>query len=200
MKIMNYLAHIYLSGDNEKLMIGNFIADSIKGKDWKKYDVGIQKGIMLHRAIDHFTDTHEIVKESKKRLWGNYRHYNAVIVDIFYDHFLAKHWNKYHDIDLHVFSLNSYDTLHRNHEVLPDKTKLFFKFMVKNNWLYNYQYIEGIEKVMHGMSRRTSFNSGMEKSTNELEKFYSEFSSEFESFFPLLKQFVESKITEEEFL
>lgn len=123
-----------------------------------------------------------------------------MIVDIFYDHFLAKNWKNYHELNLHDFAINSYDILHRNHEVLPDKTQLFFKFMVKNNWLYNYQYLEGIKKVMHGMSRRTSFKSNMENSTTELEKFYPEFSSEFESFFPLLKKFVDSKITQEEFL
>ena len=174
---MNYLAHIYLSGNNEKLMIGNFIADSIKGKEWEEYDLGIQKGIKLHRAIDQFTDTHEIVRESKKRLWSDYRHYNAVIIDIFYDHFLAKYWQKYHETDLHGFALKTYDTLQRNQEFLPEKTKLFFKYMVKHNWLYNYQYIEGIKTVMLGMSRRASFDSGMENSTIELEKFYTEFYS-----------------------
>lgn len=194
---MNYLAHIYLSGNNEKLMIGNFIADSIKGTEWKKYDIEIQEGIKLHRAIDHFTDTHEIVKESKKRLWENYRHYSAVIVDIFYDHFLAKNWRTYHHLDLKLYADKTYSTLNLHSDQLPDKTKMFFDFMVKNNWLYNYQYIEGIKKVMQGMSRRTSFKSGMENSTVELELFYGEFLSDFEAFFPLLKQFVDSKIAKE---
>lgn len=191
---MNYLAHIYLSGDNEKLMIGNFIADSVKGKLWKEYEAEVQKGIQLHRAIDYFTDTHEIVKKSKKKLWDRYRHYNAVIVDIFYDHFLAKHWSTYHDTEFHTFVDNSYNILQDNYELLPPKIQFLLKHMVKNNWLFNYQFIEGIKKVMQGMSQRTSFNSGMENSTEELVKYYDEFSSEFESFFPLLKKFVDSKI------
>lgn len=191
---MNYLAHIYLSGDNEKLMIGNFIADSVKGNLWKEYEAEVQKGIQLHRAIDYFTDTHEIVKESKKKLWNRYRHYNAVIVDIFYDHFLAKDWSTYHETELHKFVDNAYNILQENYELLPPKIQFLLKHMVKNNWLFNYQFIEGIQKVMQGMSQRTSFKSGMENSTEELVKYYDEFSSEFESFFPLLKKFVDSKI------
>ncbi len=191
---MNYLAHIYLSGSNEQLMIGNFIADSVKGEKWKTYDLEVQKGIKLHRAIDAFTDTHEIVKNSKKILWERYRHYNAVIIDIFYDHFLAKNWQEYHQTNLKEFVDKTYFILTKNKEILPEQTQLFFQYMVKNNWLYNYQYIEGIKKVMTGMARRTSFESGMENSTEELVKYYDEFASDFKSFFPLLKQFVDSTI------
>jgi len=191
---MNYLAHIFLSGNNEKLMIGNFIADSVKGEAWKTYDAEVKKGILLHRAIDTFTDTHEIVKESKTRLWTRYRHYNAVIVDIFYDHFLAKNWKEYHPLDLNKFVEETYKKLNEHEEILPEQTKLFFKYMVEHNWLYNYQYIEGIKKVMGGMSRRTSFDSGMENSTEELVKYYDEFERDFNSFFPLLKKYVDAKI------
>ncbi len=191
---MNYLAHIYLSGNNEKLMVGNFIADGVKGSTWRNYEIEVQKGIEIHRAIDYFTDTHSIVKESKKRLWERYRHYNAVIVDIYYDHFLAKNWLKYHSIQLDVFVNNTYKTLHKNNEILPDKLQLLLKHMVKNNWLYNYQFIEGISTVMQGMSRRASFNSGMENATDELVKYFDEFEAEFNSFFPLLKAFTQSKI------
>jgi len=191
---MNYLAHIYLSGNNEKLMIGNFIADAIKGKQWKNYDAEIQKGIQLHRAIDHFTDTHEIVRKSKKILWERYRHYNAVIIDIFYDHFLAKNWKNHHHIELDEFVKSTYQTLNDNHTILPERIQYLLKYMIKNNWLYNYQYIEGIGKVMCGMANRASFESGMENATDELQKYYDEFENDFETFFPLLKQFVNFKI------
>jgi len=191
---MNYLAHIYLSGNNEKLMIGNFMADGIKGKQWKNYEVEIQNGIQLHRAIDFFTDTHEIVKKSKARLWDRYRHYNAVIIDIFYDHFLAKNWLKYHTINLDEFVQATYQTLQRNTEILPTNTQYMLPYMVKHNWLYNYQFIDGIHSVMKGMANRASFDSGMEHATEELEQYYDDFSSDFETFFPLLEQFVKSKI------
>jgi acyl carrier protein phosphodiesterase len=193
---MNYLAHIYLSGTNEKLLIGNFIADSLKGADWKNYDDEVQKGIKLHHAIDKFTDTHHVVKKSKKRLWERYRHYNAVIVDIFYDHFLAANWKVHHNQDLGDFVDNTYNLLKKNHSMLPTNIQFLLKHMIKNNWLYNYQFVQGIENVMYGMSQRTSFNSGMENSTEDLIKYYEEFSVEFDSFFPLLKEFSELKISE----
>ncbi|MCF6359783.1 MAG: ACP phosphodiesterase [Cyclobacteriaceae bacterium] len=190
---MNYLAHIYLSGSNEKLMIGNFMADGIKGKQWEKYELEIQKGVHLHRAIDFFTDTHDIVKSSKSKIWNKYRHYNAVVIDIFYDHFLAKYWANYHPMELGEFVQETYHTLQDNFNLLPEKTQYLLPFMIKNNWLYNYQFIDGIDKVMKGMARRASFNSGMENATEDLEIHYDEFSSDFKTFFPLLEQFVKSK-------
>jgi len=193
---MNYLAHIYLSGDNTNLMLGNFMADGIKGTQWESYDSEIKKGIELHRAIDFFTDTHEIVKISKNRIWINYRHYNAVVIDIFYDHFLAKFWTDYHSKELDVFTKATYQTLQHNVEVLPARTKLFLHHMVKNDLLYNYQHIHGIDKVMKGMARRASFDSGMEQAAQDLVLYYDEFASDFKTFFPLLEQFVKSKIIE----
>ena len=100
---MNFLAHIYLSGDNDLIKIGNFMADGIRGKQYENYPLEIQKGIILHRAIDTFTDAHPIFRQSTKRLHNNYHHYAGVIVDILYDHFLAKNWNKYSDEKLEDF-------------------------------------------------------------------------------------------------
>ncbi len=193
---MNYLAHIYLSGTNKKLMLGNFMADGLKGVQWKEYDDDIKKGIELHRAIDFFTDTHEVVKISKNRIWSKYRHYNAVVIDIFYDHYLAKYWKDYHPQELNDFAKETYQTLQNNVELLPARTKLFLHHMVKNDLLHNYQHIHGIDKVMKGMARRASFDSGMEQAAQDLELYYDEFASDFKTFFPLLEQFVKSKINE----
>jgi acyl carrier protein phosphodiesterase len=92
---MNFLAHIYLSGDNDLLKIGNFMADSIRGNQYLQYPDEIKKGILLHRFIDTFTDAHLIYRKSKHRLHEKYGHYSGVIMDIVYDHFLAKNWNHY---------------------------------------------------------------------------------------------------------
>ena len=94
---MNFLAHIYLSGNNDLVTIGNFIADGIRGKKYLEFPIDIQTGILLHRQIDTFTDAHKTVRESTKRLHKNYSHYSGVIVDILYDHFLAKNWASYSD-------------------------------------------------------------------------------------------------------
>lgn len=191
---MNYLAHIYLSGENKEVLIGNFIADAVKGSNWKNYSKGIQKGIKLHRAIDYFTDTHEIVKQSKSKLWARYRHYNAVILDIFYDHFLAKGWDNYHSTSLGSYVDEKYMLLDDLKDQFPDRMQYVLYYMIKHNWLFNYRSIEGVRSVMNGMSKRTSFDSGMEHSTEELLLYYDEFRQEFETFFPLLKEFSESKL------
>ncbi len=193
---MNYLAHIYLSGTNVELMLGNFMADSIKGQAWKTYPLAIQQGIHLHRAIDDFTDSHAIVKQSKNRLWHQFGHYHAVIVDIFYDHFLAKNWEHYHPEPLFHFVASAYQTLETHSHLLPDKTRQIFKFMQQHNWLYNYRHLAGIQTVLSGMAHRTRFNSGMERATLALKEDYEAFAYEFESFFPLLRQFVQQKLTE----
>jgi len=103
---MNFLAHIYLSGDNEQVKIGNFMADSIKGKKYLKYPGDLQKGIILHRAIDYYTDTHPVFKQSTQKLFPEYGHYSGIIVDIFYDHFLASNWKKYSEVPLKEYTLN----------------------------------------------------------------------------------------------
>src|SRR5690606_33121767 len=116
---MNYLAHIYLSGNDDYITIGNFIADGIKGKDYKNFPKNIQIGILLHREIDTFTDAHPIVRQSTKRLHENYSHYSGVIVDILYDHFLAKNWLQYSDIPLATYVDAFYDNLETHFDLLP---------------------------------------------------------------------------------
>ena len=92
---MNFLAHLFLSGEPGELMVGNFIADSVKGNAMNDFSEGIQKGIILHRAIDTFTDSHNEMQKSKERLRPRYKKYAPVITDIFYDHFLAVNWQDY---------------------------------------------------------------------------------------------------------
>ena len=101
---MNHLAHLYLSQTNVDLMVGNFIADRVKGKDLLNYSESVQKGIEMHRAIDTFTDEHAVVMKSKKRLFPVYHKYAAVIVDMFYDHILAKNWEEYSPISLKLYA------------------------------------------------------------------------------------------------
>ncbi len=163
---MNYLAHIYLSGDNDLVTIGNFIADGIKGKSYKKYPKDIQTGVLLHRNIDTFTDAHEIVRQSTKRLHENYGHYSGIIVDILYDHFLAKNWNKYSNVPLSDYAESFYDILEDHYEILPLRIQKLMPYMTTDNWLLNYASIEGISRVLAGMNRRTKNRSGMDKAVN----------------------------------
>ncbi len=193
---MNFLAHIYLSGDNDQIKIGNFMADSIKGKKYRKYPEEIQNGIILHRAIDYYTDTHPVFKQSTKRLFPTYGHYSGIIVDIFYDHFLAANWNKYSRTPLKEYIQEFYSLLETNLEILPSKVRNFLPFMINDNWLLSYASISGIEKVLSGMNRRTGKRSGMNLATKELKEHYQDFQFEFEIFFDEVIVFSKEKILE----
>ena len=180
---MNYLAHIYLSGDNELVTIGNFIADGIKGKKYKKYPKNIQIGILLHRHIDTFTDAHKTFRLSTKRLHEKYGHYSGIIVDILYDHFLAKNWDRYCHTPLSEYVDAFYDSLEANYDILPLRIQKMMPYLLADNWLLSYATIEGISKVLDGMNRRTKHRSSMNEAVVELETFYKEFENEFFDFF-----------------
>jgi acyl carrier protein phosphodiesterase len=180
---MNFLAHIYLSFEDDEITIGNFIADSIRGKKYKHLPKRIQKGILLHRAIDTFTDSHPIPRQSSKRLHKNFSHYSRVIVDIYYDHFLAKNWKRYSETPLAVFVEEFYDLLKANFEILPEGVKHMMPYMIADNWLLNYAQMEGIGRVLNGMNRRTKNKSRMNYAILDLEKHYVAFENEFTLFF-----------------
>jgi acyl carrier protein phosphodiesterase len=192
---MNFLAHLYLSGDDPELRIGNFIGDFVKGKEIKKYPKGIQNGIVLHRKIDEYTDSHEIVLQSKIRLRPTHHHYAPVIVDVFYDHFLAKNWSNFHDQPLLQYTIDFYGLTEKYNQWLPERTTHMLYYMKNSNWLFNYQYIEGIDRALKGMSGRTPYPSKMDKATLDLKQHYHLFEAEFLSFFPKLKSESEKFIT-----
>ena len=191
---MNFLAHIYLSGDNDLIKIGNFMADGIRGRQYEKYPLEIQKGIILHRAIDTFTDAHPIFRQSTKRLHQNYHHYAGVIVDVFYDHFLAKNWNTYSDERLEDFVARFYQSLSDNKSVLSERTLMVMPYMFEQNWLVSYQTVEGINRILTQMDHRTKNLSKMRFATNELSEFYSEFENEFTKFFEELITYSNNKM------
>jgi len=185
---MNFLAHIYLSGDNEELTIGNFMADPIKGNDYKKYSGDYRRGIILHRRIDSFTDSHPIVYQSAHRLFNKFRHYNGVINDVFYDHFLAKNWKKYHSQDLADYVQDFYELVDENFEILPEKIQYMFGYMKSQNWLLNYQNISGIERTLTQMSSRIK-GPPLYEAISILDKYYQEYENEFTAFFAEIQKY-----------
>ena len=187
---MNYLAHLYLSGNNHEIMIGNFIADHVKGKQIELYDEEVVKGIRLHRLIDEFTDSHEIVSLSKNRIREEFKKYTPVIIDVFYDHFLAINWHKYHHENLDEFANRFYELMNKNGHRLPERTNQMLQYMIPQNWLMNYKTIEGINKTLTGMSRRTKFESKMEFAAAHLDLHYAAFEKEFEAYFEELRSYV----------
>ena len=180
---MNFLAHIYLSGENDLIKIGNFMADGIRGKQFEHFPKDVQKGILLHRFIDTYTDSHDTFRQSTKRLHEKYHHYSGVIVDIMYDHFLAKNWEKYSDEKLDHFINRFYRSLHENYPILTEKTQNLMPTMIRENWLWSYQTIDGIQHILTQMDRRSKNQSKMQFASQELKEFYPEFEREFDLFF-----------------
>lgn len=191
---MNFLAHIYLSFDDPQLTLGNFIADSIRGRDYNHLPEAIQNGIVLHRSIDTYTDSHPIPRKSSRRLHSRYSHYSRVIVDIYYDHFLARNWEKYHEEPLEAYVERFYALLHEYREFLPEGVQRLMPHMIRENWLANYAYLDGISRVLEGMNRRTGNKSGMHHAIEDLTLHYESFGAEFESFFEELIIFSRNKI------
>ena len=187
---MNFLAHAYLAHPSVPLIIGNFIGDFVKGKQIEQYDEDISEGIIMHRKIDTFTDSHPVFKQSKSRIRKKYNHYSGVIIDLYYDHFLAKNWEDYSDIPLQSFTLSLYDIILEKENIIPEKARYMLPFMVKSNWLFNYGTIDGIDRSLTGLSRRTNFKSGMEYASNDLVKHYNELENDFRDFFPEIIDYI----------
>lgn len=182
-KNLNFLAHIYLSGENDFLKIGNFIADTVRGKQYLEYPQAIQQGILLHRKIDSFTDQHPIFRMSKKRIFPIFGHYSGVIVDIYYDYFLAKNWHYFSDVSLSEYTNEFYRLLLQHQNLFNEKANLLISHMIKDNWLESYQTLKGIESIFFQMDKRTGFISKMKLATNVLQENETTFEKEFFIFF-----------------
>ena len=188
---MNFLAHSYLSGDNDGILLGNFIADAVKGNKYNDYKDDVKLGILLHRFIDHYTDNHECFLESKHRLSGTYGKFSGIIIDIFYDHFLSKYWKEYSDKNLKKFTAHIYLLLTKNFSLIPARVRRMLPFLVYDNWLVGYADPASLRKVFHGMDRRTGNQSGMKNAVESLFDDYEAYENDFRSFFPDIRKKVD---------
>jgi len=187
---MNLLAHIYLSGDDEEIIAGNFIGDHVKGNNIKKYSNIVQKGILIHRQIDYYTDNHKMVKLAKSKFQVKYGKYSGVVVDIIFDHILANNWQIFSEISYEDFIKKAHKVLEKYYFIFPIKVKEFFPYFVQNNWLKIYKRIEGIEIVLNGMTRRTSLPNEATFAIEKLKNDYVFFEKIFLDFFPEIIQYV----------
>jgi len=187
---LNFLAHIYLSGDDDDIKIGNFLGDFVKGRLNKltnaQYSERVIKGMILHREIDFFTDTHPIVKQSIDRLQPKYHKFSGIVIDMFYDYILATNFNQYSTISLGEYAQKFYNLLEIRKSEIPEPMNRMAKSMVSRNWLLGYKTYEGIEWALTGISKRLSFESGIENATEELRNDYELYKREFQLFFPEL--------------
>jgi len=190
---MNYLAHTYLSGENDEIKVGNFLGDWVKGSDYLKYAENVRTGIILHRNIDSFTDQHPIVHLSASRFQSRYSKYSGVIIDILYDHFLASNWKDFCAIPLHDYVNRIHNVMLNNLELLPERLKNYMPGFMKERWIERYDTLEGIRDVLETMSKRTSLPKETEFAIGVMQAYYGDFHHEFFDFFSQLIEFVESK-------
>ncbi len=198
---MNHLAHFFLSGDNEDLAIGNFVADFISNRELPQFTEGVKRGIMLHRKIDAFTDAHPVVKQSTKRLHPFHHKYSPVIVDIYYDFLLAKNWDKYAvgdpsvwNDDLRSFIDKIYNLLTNRHLELPTKLRNRLPRMIADDWLMRYTTYEGLHRAFLMIEKHAAFPGNFGNAATHLEMYLEEFDAEFNLYFPDLQSHVSAVI------
>jgi len=186
---MNYLAHAWLSFNYSQILVGNMISDFVKGKKRFDFSEGIQKGIMLHRSIDMFTDTHDATRQAKQFFKPVVGLYAGAFIDVVYDHFLAKDKNEFTDESLLQFSLFVYATLDDYQIVLPETFLFMLPYMKRDNWLYNYRTLYGAEKSFGGLLRRAKYLENNAEVFECLKRNYNALQHCYNSFFPDVKSF-----------
>ncbi len=186
---INYLAHAYLSFNDPEILLGNLISDFVKGK--KKFDFppGIQDGIVLHRAIDTFTDAHEATKKAKEVFRPDYRLYAGALVDVVFDHFLATDENEFIGSSLLDFSIQVYSSIDKYEKWLPERFALMFPYMKEHNWLYNYRTRWGTGKSLGGVVRRAAYLTESETAFRLFEEHYQPLQLCYRHFWGELKPF-----------
>lgn len=187
---MNYLAHVFLADDTPESVVGAILGDFVKGAAKNNYPLIIQRNIELHRRIDSFTDAHPIVRVSKSLVSAERRRFAGVLLDIFFDHFLAKHWNSFSQIALASFTINVYAALQQHHDILPERLQRMLPFMRAEDWLGSYAQTEWIEITLQRMARRLKRGEMLANGAVELREHYNRFEQDFLHFFPLLQSFV----------
>jgi len=192
---MNYLAHLFLAEETAESWIGNLLGDFVKGSlesQKPHYCESILKGIRTHRQVDNFTDRHFIFKRSKQRIINKYHHFSSIIIDIFYDHFLAKNWTSFSHETLEDFAAKIYQVLEINQGILPERLQQALPKMIVENWLVLYREPDGVGLTCQRLSRRIKRANNLDLAQKELIANYSEIEKDFFSFFPEIIKFVET--------
>lgn len=192
---MNYLAHLFLAEDSEESLLGNLLGDFVKGRLGNQYSPEIIKGIKTHRKVDAYTDSHNNFLACKKLLRPERRRFAGIIVDMSFDHFLAKNWSDYSDLELSEFTNRVYGILLDREQTLPQKLRDRLPYMVQDDWLGSYRNIETIGLALHAISKRLGrFERAkpIKDGLDDIQANYQEFEKNFREFFPELISFVDN--------
>lgn len=186
---MNFLMHLFLSGNDNELLVGNLLGDFVKGRLEGRYPSRIEQGIKLHRRIDSFSGSNPHFLLSKRRIDPSYGHYRGVLVDLFYDHFLARCWDEFGEIPFPHFLINTRRVVEDYRDYLPETLRALIPYIF-SDLLPSYLEIEGIGRALGRMSTRASRRNRMGEGAKELKIHYSAFNEDFHCFFPELRAFV----------
>ncbi len=186
---MNYLAHLYLSEPNEDAWLGSLLGDFVKGPLSDRYNADITRAIALHRKIDSYTDAHPLVLQSKSRISAGRRRYAGIMIDMFYDHFLAKYWREFHREPLKLFTARIYSMLGRQHAMLPPRLQSMAPRMAQSDWLASYADVASIHAALDRMGLRLKRENRLQDSADELVEHYVGLESDFRAFIPQVRQF-----------
>lgn len=189
---MNFLAHLVLSPKETDYILGNLAADFLKGAEREFVSEGVQNGISMHQFVDKFTDTHWLVKASKDRIKNHFRLLSGVIVDVFYDHFLAKDFEHISAISLEEFCEYIYETLEKNIAGLPSRLQRFIPLMIQENILLSYRELEGVQLTLTRINRRIKNQFSVKLAMKDLRDTYASLEKDFRGFFPYLIEATES--------
>lgn len=187
---MNFLAHLYFADDTPDSRVGSLLGDFVKGCPDTRFSPETLQGIRLHRAVDRFTDIHPTVMASKNLISPERRRFAGIIVDICYDHFLCKNWQRYSDCSLAQFCGSVYESLQTYDGYLPERARGVIEHMVMGDWLNSYQSVDGIADVLNRVSRRLKRTNSLYGAGDELVQNYTALDQHFLHFFPDLISFV----------
>ena len=183
---MNYLAHLYLADGTDESLVGSLVGDFVKGDDHHGYSVGIRRAILIHRRIDAYGNAHHVYRRSKRRIHSSYRHTRGILVDLFYDHFLARDWDTYADESLGNFTSRVYRAMETHRDILPPRLQSILTKMAADNWLLSYREVTNIGHALAGLSLRLTRRNELARGLEELRRNYTGLEGDFRAFFPQL--------------
>ena len=188
---MNFLAHALLSPDDDEILAGNVFADLIKGRVEGTAPPGIVTGIALHRAIDRFADRHHAFKSCVACVAAPRRRYATVIVDVFFDHCLARCWADYSTVDFGAFVERVCIRVERQADVLPVRDRARLERMLESRWLTLYATRNGLDRAFAGLARRARFGHRLGEAATDLDRHYPTIEAAFRVLMPALRGHVD---------
>ena len=197
--VVNYLAHVFLSHETPDAIVGAMLGDFVKGRVIDGWGDDVRAAISLHRAIDRFTDRHPLTRASRALVSDERRRFAGILVDVFYDHFLARHWARFHPLPLAQFTQTIYRALLPRRTEFPPRLQRVLPWMVRDDWLASYAHVASVDAALHGLARRFRYGeraAGLASGVSELERNYAPLEQNFLAFVPLLRGFAQTRFGE----